>query len=108
MGPRLSTGGNSLQAQGGGIVALKLQWGPVSRRGGTFEETEARLPSEPASMGPRLSTGGNVKKFSGWSTLPDASMGPRLSTGGNLEMIGIHTTTLTTLQWGPVSRRGGT
>src|SRR6266545_1904163 len=108
MGPRLSTGGNRSGAlepfvvsacfngapslDGGehavanreATVAQMLQWGPVSRRGGTLARPVAHLELRLASMGPRLSTGGNAFNCLTVST-------PHIA-----------------LQWGPVSRRGGT
>src|SRR5262249_21972102 len=61
-----------------------LQWGPVSRRGGTRREPAGGLGAHGASMGPRLSTGGNPAPVIPVKPHVGASMGPRLSTGGNL------------------------
>ena len=60
-------------------------------------------------MGPHLSTGGN--RFDGQvrrRAVGPASMGPRLSTAGNVSTLDAPSRTVLTLQWGPVSRRGGT
>ncbi len=40
MGPRLSTGGNSGRHIIATLDTVELQWGPVSRRGGTEEDTK--------------------------------------------------------------------
>src|SRR5688572_30086070 len=83
MGPRLSTGGNGTQS--------RVLFGTQS-----------------ASMGPRLSTGGNAKRSMPLCRDVRASMGPRLSTGGNRAARGGEPNDDDLLQWGPVSRRGGT
>src|SRR5687767_4276320 len=85
MGPRLSTGGNWYSLSASLIVGDVLQWGPVSRRGGTWID-----PEDPTRR------------------LLDASMGPRLSTGGNALPHERTSAATSALQWGPVSRRGGT
>src|SRR5687768_9322392 len=84
MGPRLSTGGNLTESWRGKGGVFALQWGPVSRRGGTRMIACSSIGSTSASMGPRLSTGGNR---------------------GRADFVVVNEAQL---QWGPVSRRGGT
>src|SRR5262249_3706428 len=133
MGPRLSTGGNLAPAMAAATSRASLQWGPVSRRGGTGHHIPKFDGSFAASMGPRLSTGGSAPRevVCAYSNCM-ASMAPRLSTGGNSgptsrrpgprrsfngapsldggeqmreEAVIVEERRL---QWGPVSRRGGT
>src|SRR5262249_25962502 len=84
MGPRLSTG-RSLST-----------WNDYPDR------------TQAASMGPRLSTGRSIRRGPALGVpLFGASMGPRLSTGRSINEFYAEVNAPPSLQWGPVSRRGG-
>src|SRR5688572_7709639 len=90
-------------------VGASLQWGPVSRRGGTFDFQFAVAIRDICFNGAPSLDGGEQPGGLLLGVRPLlASMGPRLSTGGNARGRGYACIAFDALQWGPVSRRGGT
>src|SRR6266508_3662567 len=109
MGPRLSTGGNGIAARAGLSTLPALQWGPVSRRGGTsWAPGPARGNWKKLQWGP-VSRRGGTEQPAGCS--PDAGRrfngAPSLD-GGEPPRRRCSAPPMPQLQWGPVSRRGGT
>src|SRR6266545_2917191 len=89
MGPRLSTGGNVEIYKAAPRPIVVLQWGPVSRRGGTTTTRDQVMLLLEASMGPRLSTGGNRRRDRGARPRERGFNGAPSLDGGELGVLGL-------------------
>src|SRR6266545_3811514 len=131
MGPRLSTGGNgaprplrgrssagfngapSLDGGEPRCTASKmrsflmLQWGPVSRRGGTVPSVPRDPQGQLLQWGPVSRRGGTSRTTSRAPRHLTLQWGP-VSRRGGTSACHILRPRMLSLQWGPVSRRGGT